>query len=315
MNDDYESDLASYNLFVTTSGNTVTISGTPIQEGTSQSINIGVTATDSTGTATTEWFPLNILYQPQQILEAYGINNIILNGGVLGDGTGQTVAIVVDHDDPSLVSSTDPNFKDSDLYQYDQVLGLDRYSNPATAPYFLKLDEFGGTNYPPAGQGNEGEITQDVLWVHAMAPGANIILIESSAAVTDSMAAFQTAMTYKPANFPAATVVSNSYGSDENTQTSGILGVNAFFDTPASSPMTFVFAQSDPGTGAFVQWYAATDGVIAAAQSFLSVSGNGTYLGEQTVSGTGGAPSVYQLQPPWQNTIVNAVERDDAHGH
>ena len=172
------------------------------------------------------------------------------------------MAIVVDNDDPNLVSSNDPNFMYSDLYQYDQALGLDRYNNSATAPHFLKLDEFGGTNYPAAGQENEGEITQDVLWVHALAPGANIILIETSPNddASASMASFQTAMTYQPAGFPAATVVSNSYGGNENAEPSGVIGDDAFFDTPTTQPVTFVFAMSDPGGGAFVQYSAANRG-------------------------------------------------------
>ena len=47
--------------------------------------------------------------------------------------------------------------------------------------------------------------------------------------------------------------------------------------------------------------------MLAAAQSYLTLNGDGSYESEQTVSGTGGAPSVYELQPSWQNTIVNAV--------
>ena len=309
-NDNGQGTLASYGLSIKQSGDTITISGTPPRETTYHSINIGVTATDdSTGTTITEWFPLAVLYTPGQIRQAYGLNNIILNGGVLGDGTGQTVAIVVDGDAPNLVSSTDPNFQYSDLYLYDQALGLDRYDNPATAPHFLKLDEFGGTNYPDASESNQGEITQDVLWVHAMAPGANIILIETSddTAASESMGSFQTAMTYQPNGFPRATVVSNSYGTNENDEPSGILGDDAALQLGGGAPVTFVFAMSDPGSGAYVQYNAANLGVVAGAASYCTLDAAGNYVSEQTVSGTGGAPSVYELQPAWQNSVVSAA--------
>lgn len=55
---------------------------------------------------------------PQQIQTTYGINSIML-GGVTGTGAGQTIAIIDAYDDPALVSSTDPNFSNSDLYKFD----------------------------------------------------------------------------------------------------------------------------------------------------------------------------------------------------
>src|SRR5947209_2931193 len=49
-------------------------------------------------------------YTPSQIRHAYGFDQIALPGGVQGDGTGTTIAIVDAYDDPTIVSSTDPNF-------------------------------------------------------------------------------------------------------------------------------------------------------------------------------------------------------------
>ena len=82
---------------------------------------------------------------------------------------------------PRLVPSTEPGFSNSDLAKFDQVFGL---PNP---PSFLKLNEYGSSsNLPgvdPAGPGNsqgnwEVEEAIDVEWAHAIAPGANIVLVE-----------------------------------------------------------------------------------------------------------------------------------------
>ena len=80
-------------------------------------------------------------FTPQEIQSAYGINAIQV-GSVVGNGLGQTIAIVDAYDDPALVSSTASNFLSSDLHEFDAAMGL------ADPPSFLKLDESGGTNYP-----------------------------------------------------------------------------------------------------------------------------------------------------------------------
>ena len=60
---------------------------------------------------------------PQQIRAAYGIDSIEL-GSLVGDGTGQTIAILAVYDNPKLVSSTDTSFFSSDLHQFDMAFGL-----------------------------------------------------------------------------------------------------------------------------------------------------------------------------------------------
>src|SRR5580700_5578500 len=82
-------------------------------------------------------------YSPAQIEDAYGINSIHF-GSVIGNGAGQTIAVVDAFDNPDLVDSTDPNFDGSDLHLFDQYFGL------PDPPSFVKVDQNGGTNYPPA---------------------------------------------------------------------------------------------------------------------------------------------------------------------
>lgn len=144
-------------------------------------------------------------YSPAQIEQAYGINSISFNG-IAGTGAGQTVAIVAAMDNPNFVNSTDPNFGNSDLHKFDVAMGL------ADPPSFKKVDENGGTNYPTADFGWANEIALDVEWTHALAPQANILLVEASSSGLFGLlqGAANTAR-----NTPGVSVVSMSFAVNE----------------------------------------------------------------------------------------------------
>lgn len=295
-------------------GNALQISGTTTESTDSYnysgSVTIEVTATDTvTGNTTTQSYVLGIYYTPRQIWQAYGINNVIFSGGILGDGTGQTVAIVVSGDSPNIVSSTNPNFQASDAYQYDQLTGLNRYNQP-NAPLFLKLDAYGGTNYPTF-YGSADEITQDVEWVHAIAPGANILLLE--AATSDEFyIAYQTIMNMTmPAGIAPASTVSTSFSTAENSYPSSVIAFQNLFATTPSRPMTFVFCAGDEGNydaSWMVQYNAGNSNVVSAGYTNLYVSdAQGTYQSELAIPGSGGGSSTYGQQQPWQTGVVTAT--------
>ncbi len=87
-------------------------------------------------------------YTPDQIRAAYGINTISF-GSQIGDGSGQTIAIVDAFDNPDLASTSSASFGSSDLAHFDQMFGL------PDPPRFQKLNQDGSaTNLPgpdPAG--------------------------------------------------------------------------------------------------------------------------------------------------------------------
>ena len=103
---------------------------------------------------------------------------------------------------------------------FDQSFGL---PNP---PSFLKLNEYGGSSglpgTDPAGPGNaqgnsEVEEALDVEWVHAIAPEANIVLVECQSGSGIDM--FQGVL--MAAELAGVSVVSMSWGSNEfNGETS-----------------------------------------------------------------------------------------------
>ena len=106
----------------------------------------------------------------------HGIGAFTL-GSVVGNGAGQTIAIIDAYDDPNLVSSTGPNFATSDLHEFDLQFGL------PDPPSFLKLNENGGTAPLPAAPARRvgrWRNRLDVEWAHAIAPKANIILFEAN---------------------------------------------------------------------------------------------------------------------------------------
>jgi len=96
-----------------------------------------------------------------------GFDQISFNG-VAGDGSGTTIAIVDAYDDPKIAN---------DLHQFDVAWGL-------PDPVFTKVNQTGGTTYPAANGGWASENRVDVEWAHAIAPKANILLVEASSIPT-----------------------------------------------------------------------------------------------------------------------------------
>ncbi len=109
-------------------------------------------------------------YTPSIIDSAYGIN--LLPSG--DDGAGQTIAIIDGGDDPAFVDSTAPNFDTSDLHIFDQEFGL------PDPPSFLKVSATGGSTAGLPSATSTAETALDVEWAHAIAPLANIILVETT---------------------------------------------------------------------------------------------------------------------------------------
>src|SRR5207253_622122 len=107
-------------------------------------------------------------FTPIQIRHAYGFDRVGFEDAthslVAGDGRGTTIAIVDAFDDPNIIS---------DLAHFDSLYGI------AAPPSFTKVNQTGGTNYPAANAGWSREIALDVEYVHAMAPGADILLVEA----------------------------------------------------------------------------------------------------------------------------------------
>lgn len=261
------------------------------------------------GAAQPYQFASPVGYTPQQIQTAYGVNQLY---GIIGDGAGQTIALIDAYDEPAFVDSTAPNFDSSDLHQFDLQFGL------PDPPSFMKLNQTGGTALPgtdPAGPGTsnwEGEEALDVEWAHSLAPGANIILFEANSPnYSDLFTAAATAAAY-----PGVSVVSMSFGGPEF---SGENSLDSTFTTPAGHQgVTFLASSGDTGsyvpgtTTVTVNYPAASPNVVSVGGTNLVLNadnsynsetawGNGTNSG--TAGGSGGGISQFESEPSYQQSV------------
>jgi subtilase family serine protease len=85
--------------------------------------------------------------------------------GLTGTGAGQTIAIVTAFDAPNVAK---------DLAFFNSTFGL-----PAP-PSFRKVNQTGGTKYPPVDAAWALEAALDVQWAHAVAPAAHLLLVEAT---------------------------------------------------------------------------------------------------------------------------------------
>jgi len=118
-------------------------------------------------------------YDPAQVQAAYGIGPLSTIGVT---GAGETIAIVEPLGSPTI---------ESDLSAFDQAFGLpDPPSFTVIAPVGAP-PAYTGT---PVEQGWAEETALDVEWAHVMAPGANILLVETPVAQTEGIAGFPAIM-------------------------------------------------------------------------------------------------------------------------
>lgn len=217
-------------------------------------------------------------YTPAQLRLAYGFDKISFNG-VTGDGAGTTIAIVDAYDDPNIAA---------DLHKFDVQFGL-------ADPVFTKVNQYGSASPPTADAGWSVEIALDVEWAHAMAPKANILLVE---AASSSMNDLMTAVDYAR-HATGVVAVSMSWGGSEFN---GEKSYDSYFTTPAGhGGVTFVASSGD--SGAPVSYPAVSPNVLSVGGTTLYVNSQG-YASEYGWSGSGGGVSSYEAKPSYQNGVV-----------
>jgi subtilase family serine protease len=228
--------------------------------------------------------PRNLLsiFTPAQIAHAYGLDNISF-GGIKGDGTGQTIAIVDAYNNPNI---------GSDLHHFDQVFGL-------PDPVLTKVTPQGT---PFTNSGWALEIDLDVEWAHAMAPGANIMLVEArTSSFSNLFSAVDTAR-----NAPGVSVVSMSWGADESFLSGSFeAGSDAHFTTPAGHRgVTFVASSGDNGGVYGPDYPAVSPNVVSVGGTSLVTSDSqGTYSSETAWSGSTGGVSSFEPEPSYQQGV------------
>ena len=191
-------------------------------------------------------------------------------------GVGKTIAIVDAYDDPSA---------ESDLGVFSSTYGLPACTTANGC--FAKVNQIGGTSYPQKNAGWALEISLDIQWAHAIAPGAHILLVEAS---SNSFANLLAAEDYAKAH---AKYVSNSWGGSEFSSESG-------YDSHFSqSGVSFFVSSGDAGLPA--EYPSASPNVISVGGTTLHFSG-GAFTSETGWSSGGGGCSAYESKATAQTT-------------
>lgn len=214
-------------------------------------------------------------YAPADIRKAYGFDRLT------GDGIGQTVAVV-------------------DAY-YDRSAGTDlqtfstRFNLPVAS--LTQVTQSGSTRLgrisSDSGWGLETSL--DVQWVHAIAPGAKILLVEAnSSSYSDLLAAVDYAKKH-------ASVVSMSWGGSEfSSQTS----YDSHF---TQGNVTFVASSGD--IGGAIEWPASSPYVLSVGGTSLNLNTDGTYGSETGWNGSGGGISAVEAKPSYQQYVTQSATR------
>ncbi len=252
-----------------------------------------------------------VAYAPAQIRAAYGIDNLTL------DGKGQTIAIVDAYDDPAIYPALDAFDTEFGLTTAGATL-FDQYG-PASS-FLTVLNQQGqATSLPgtdpngPGGDNWEAEETLDVEWAHAIAPGAQIILVEAnSQSLPDLMAGVATA-----ASQPGVSVVSMSWGFAEGQAV--LASDEASYDSVFTTPgVTFVASTGDYGA-ADPEYPAFSPKVLAVGGTSLELNADDSYNSETgfgyessalgTFIGSGGGISLYEPEPAYQEGVQSTGSR------
>ena len=228
-------------------------------------------------------------FTPSQIRSAYGFDQVLF-GTVQGTGKGQTIAIIDAYDDPTALY---------DLNQFSAQFDLPQF-NVSGGPTFTKVGQTGGSvpgtdpNGPAGTTGKntwELEEALDIEWVHAIAPQANILLVEA----INTSYLIPIAVPWA-ASQPGVVAVSRSFSGGEFSNESVY---DTYFTTPTGHQgVTFLAATGDTGQPGGYPAY--SPNVVAVGGTSLTTDGSGNYGSETGWSGSGGGISAYENLPSYQ---------------
>jgi hypothetical protein len=220
-------------------------------------------------------------YTPAQIRAAYGVDQVKF-GATAGNGAGQTIALVVNGIDASLVS---------DLKYFDQQLfgsGPDgaglldtfgSYNGPvagSTKPWFNIVQDT-NPQFPPttATSQQDEEADLEVEWAHAMAPMANILEVQCGS--NQSGSAFAGTLQMSQPQLGISVIASSSYlfphFHPEDYADQNVTYVNITGDTGTSINSAQVGLTND-------NYPASSPLVVAVGGTTLTLNADGSYGSE-----------------------------------
>jgi subtilase family serine protease len=213
--------------------------------------------TDAHGNPDVQTTPYGL--SPDQIKTAYSFPTS------LSAGAGTTIAIVDAYNDPTV---------QSDLQVFSSQYGI-----PCNGCLTV-VNQNGGTSLPRTNANWAVEISLDVQWAHAIAPGAQILLVEAS---SNSNSNLYAAEDYAKQH---SQYVSNSWGGPESS------GEKSFDSHFAQSGVSFFVSAGDAGLPA--EYPSASPNVISVGGTTLNLNANGSVASETGWSSGGGGCSAYE---------------------
>jgi len=257
-------------------------------------------------------------YAPFQFQNAYDLNALYGRGLT---GKGRTIVIVDAFGSPTIRH---------DLAKFDRDFGL-------PAPPSFKIIQPAGA--VPAFDPNNGdqvgwaeETSLDVEWAHAVAPGANILLVETPISETEGVQGFPEIVAAE--NFVIdhnlGDVISQSFGATEETfpTAQSLLNLRSAFKNAAAHNVTVLGSSGDSGATDFtvnfdlythrVNSWPSSDPLVTSlggTQLHLDATGNrlapDNVWNDQALFGTaaasGGGKSHVFSRPAFQNSVAGVV--------
>jgi subtilase family serine protease len=234
-------------------------------------------------------------YQPAQLQTAYD-EQPLFNRGITGKG--QTIVIVDSLGSPTI---------GSDLRTFDSAFGL-----PAPPSFRIispagRVPRYHGSN--GAARSWAGETTLDVDWAHAVAPGANILLVETPVPETSGLDGFPQIVEAENyvIDHHLGQVISQSFGAAEATfpSAASIEGLRSAYVNAEQNGVTVLAAAGDDGatdqsnkagtllfTHRAVLWPATDPLVTAVGGTQLALDINGQRTGPDAVWNDGNNPGL-----------------------
>jgi subtilase family serine protease len=271
---------------------------------------------------TTSYCELNYgyaCYTPAQLEQAYNMP-LLYRAGLTG--AGETIAIVDAYGSPTI---------QSDLATFDAQTGL-----PAPPSFSIiqpagPVPPFDATNSDFVGWAEETSL--DVEYAHAMAPGANILLVETPVDETEGVTGFPQivmAENYVIAHHLAG-VITQSFGATEQTfpNAASILALRSAYINAAANNVTVLAASGDAGATdselngldyfpyRAIDWPSSDPLVtsVGGTQLHLNAAGfrtapdnvwNDQALFDSAAASGGGQSTVFS-RPVFQNSVANVV--------
>ncbi len=252
-------------------------------------------------------------YSPVQYQKAYNLKPLY-DLGITGKG--RTIAIVDAFGSPTIAH---------DLHVFDQNYGI---ADPPSLKIIQPVGAVNFDNTDPTMLSWATETTLDVEYAHAMAPGANILLVETPVAETEGVTGLPELMAAENyvINHKLADVITQSFGATENTFPSkqSLLDLRSAFINADKHGVTVLASSGDNGATSQIldgsadypmpvnSWPSSDPLVtsIGGTQLHLDAAGNRTspdVAWNDGYGATGGGLSQVFSRPSFQNGVRSIV--------